>query len=282
MAPGGATSTRGRGGKFKKYTRGGNTGGHHFSRDLQPIDDDGNAVSMWAEEGRDHDGSSDSEEDGEEDSEEEESGDGGKEAVAAAQAAAQEAATREDRKAQKKARKEAALARQKAKDVQVGDLPTSDEDESDEDDDEAAGGPGLPANPNHSRAAREQAAKAAAPRNEDGDGDDDPGEGDSGVQGLTKGVKDLSTLSRREREAVEAAASRERYLRLQAQGKTDEAKADLARLKVIREQRAAEAARRQVEKEEKDEADKTRRAELEAALNKKRQPAAGKKGSKKK
>jgi hypothetical protein len=35
-------------------------------------------------------------------------------------------------------------------------------------------------------------------------------------------------------------------MKLHAAGKTDEAKADLARLKVIREQRAAEAARRQV------------------------------------
>ena len=35
-------------------------------------------------------------------------------------------------------------------------------------------------------------------------------------------------------------------MKLHDAGKTDEAKADLARLKVIREQRAAEAARRQV------------------------------------
>lgn len=189
---------------------------------------------MWAEDTKGSNSDESSEEDSsEEESSEEESDDDEDKKKAAAAA---EAATREDRKAQKKARKEAALARQKAKNVQVGDLPSSDEDE-DEEDDEA----GLPANPNHSKASRKMAAKAVAPPK----GDDDEDE-DSDVDGVTQGVKDLSTLSRREREAIEAQQAKEKYQRLSAQGKTDEAKADLARLKVIREQRAAEAARRQV------------------------------------
>jgi hypothetical protein len=45
---------------------------------------------------------------------------------------------------------------------------------------------------------------------------------------------------------MDALAAKERYRKLHEQGKTDEAKADLARLKLIREQRAADSARRQV------------------------------------
>lgn len=133
------------------------------------------------------------------------------------------AGTRDDRKQQKKARKEAAIAKAKAKSVEVGDMPSSDESDEDEDDD-------MPANPNHSKAARKQAAK---PIEEE-------------VDDLAEGVGKIQAGNRKEREALEAAAAKERYMKLQAQGKTDDAKADLARLKVIREQRAAEAARRQV------------------------------------
>lgn len=63
----------------------------------------------------------------------------------------------------------------------------------------------------------------------------------------------MSQLSRREREAIEAQQARERYLKLHAEGKTDEAKADLARLAVIREQRETERLRKLAEKEEKEE-----------------------------
>lgn len=162
---------------------------------------------MWSPNAKNRIGESD-EEDDEEDSEEEESDD---ETPAGDK-------SREDRKAQKKARKEAALAKQKAKTVEVGDMPSSDE-ESDED---------MPANPNHSKSARNQTTR------------------DPNVDTITKGVSNLAPGNRKEREAVEAAAAKERYLKLQAEGKTDQAQADLARLKLIREQRAAEAARRQV------------------------------------
>lgn len=162
----------------------------------------------------------DSEEEEDSDEEEEDSDDDGKKP-----SAAEAEASREDRKAQKKARKEAAIARQKAKNVEVGDMPSSDEDSEEEEEEDD-----MPANPNHSKAARKQATAPTDP-----------------VEEVTEGVKKMGVpMSRREREAVEAAAAKERYMKLHAQGKTDEAKADLARLKVIREQRATEAARRQV------------------------------------
>ncbi|EGR48885.1 uncharacterized protein TRIREDRAFT_121559 [Trichoderma reesei QM6a] len=260
--PGGApgSSSRGRGGKFRKFTRGGKSKpacGKHFSRNLQPLDAEGNAVSMWGEDAQLNKDESDSEEESEEESdaedEEEEQG-GSSSRTAAAQASAE--ANREDRKAQKKARKEAAIAKQKSRAVEVGDMPSSSDEESDAD---------LPANPNHSSSARKQASKAAAD-----------------VDAITEGVKKLPA-SRREREAAEAAAAKERYMKLHAEGKTDEAKADIARLKAIRAQREADAARRQAEKEEKEERERERRAEIEAREAKLRALAAGpKKSSKKK
>ncbi|KAK9453856.1 casein kinase substrate phosphoprotein PP28-domain-containing protein [Dipodascopsis uninucleata] len=62
---------------------------------------------------------------------------------------------------------------------------------------------------------------------------------------------DPPRLSRREREAMEAAAAKERYWKLHAQGKTDQAKADLARLAIIRKEREAKAAERKAEQEAK-------------------------------
>lgn len=134
-----------------------------------------------------------------------------------AEAEAAGALSREDRKKEKKARKEAAIARKKAQAIEVGDMPPSDDDDEDSDD-----GP-MPANPNHSKAARDMVGE------------------------VTTKTEQLSLGSnRRERESAEAALAREKYQALHEQGKTDEAKADLARLKVIREQREAERARKQV------------------------------------
>ncbi|OAA73643.1 Casein kinase substrate, phosphoprotein PP28 [Cordyceps fumosorosea ARSEF 2679] len=243
-----ATSSRGRGGKFKKYTRG---GGRHFSRDLQPTNAEGNQVSMWS---ADAQHSSEDDEDSEEESSDEDVG--GKAAPAAD-------ASREDRKAQKKAKKQAAIAKSQAHTVEVGDLPSSDDDSDDDDD-------GMLANPNHSKAARKQTAAPAPARGGD-------------VDEITEGVAKMNAPgNRKEREAVAAQAAKERYMKLQAEGKTDQAKADLARLKLIREQRAAEAERRQAEKEEKDAQDKARKAEIEAREKKLREAAAAPKKSKKK
>lgn len=49
------------------------------------------------------------------------------------------------------------------------------------------------------------------------------------------------------REALEAAAAKERYWKLQEAGKTDQARADLARLALIRKEREEKAKQRQVQ-----------------------------------
>lgn len=116
---------------------------------------------------------------------------------------------------------------------QPGDMPSSSEEESDED---------MPANPNHSKAARNQAKAAPVPLVVD---DATEGVKAMSVSGNGKG-KPVAELSRREREAVQAQQAKERYQKLHEAGKTDEAKADMARLKLIREKRDAEAARKQV------------------------------------
>lgn len=54
--------------------------------------------------------------------------------------------------------------------------------------------------------------------------------------------------SRKEREAAEKKAAQDRYWKLHQAGKTDQAKADLARLKIIREKREAAAKAREAEK----------------------------------
>jgi hypothetical protein len=185
-------------------------GGKHFSRDLKPVDSDGNEISMWSEDAQKQ--FADEDEDEEEEDSDEESDDESKAGP-----------SREDKKNLKKARKDAAIAKKKAQAVQVGDLPPSDsEEDSDDDDDD------MPANPNHSKASRSQALSP------------------SKVEEATDGVNNMSLANRRERESAEAQLAKERYQKLHEQGKTDEAKADMARLKLIREQRDAEAARRQV------------------------------------
>lgn len=147
------------------------------------------------------------------------------------------ALTREQRRAAAKAKKEAAVARKKNTPAQPGDLPSSSEEDEDSLDD-------MPANPNHSKAARNQAS--APPVSVE--------EATEGVKGMNVGgkgsaggkAKPVGELSRREREALQAQQAKERYQKLHEAGKTDEAKADLARLRLIKEKREAEAARKQV------------------------------------
>lgn len=172
---------------------------------------------MWSTDARKKD-ESDSDEESEEESEEESGDEAGP-----SNAAAQEL-SREDRKKEKKARKDAAIARAKAAAVQVGDLPPSDGDSDDDDDDD------MPANPNHSKAARKQLEPVS-------------------VDDAADGVAALSVKqpqSRREREAFEAAKAQAHYRKLHEEGKTDQAKADLARLAAIREKREADKARKEV------------------------------------
>ncbi|CAE1316135.1 unnamed protein product [Acanthosepion pharaonis] len=60
------------------------------------------------------------------------------------------------------------------------------------------------------------------------------------------------SLSRREREEIEKQQAKIRYQQLHIQGKTDEARADLARLALIKKQREEAAKKREDEKKAKD------------------------------
>ncbi|XP_056390610.1 28 kDa heat- and acid-stable phosphoprotein [Hyla sarda] len=59
-------------------------------------------------------------------------------------------------------------------------------------------------------------------------------------------------LSRREREEIEKQKAKERYMKMHLAGKTDQAKADLARLAIIRKQREEAAKKKEEEKKVKD------------------------------
>lgn len=190
-------------------------GGKHFSRNLRPLDADGNEVMD-----KDPNASTSEEEESSEEESSSEEEDVNKPAL-----------SREERRAAAKAKKEAAIAKKKGV-PQPGDMPSSSEEESEDED--------MPANPNHSKAARNQAKAAPVSVDEAAEGVKE-----LSVGGKGKG-KPVGELSRREREAVQAQQAKERYQKLHEAGKTDEAKADLARLKLIREKREAEAARKQV------------------------------------
>jgi hypothetical protein len=195
-------------------------GGKHFSRNLRPLDADGNEIG-----GKGSDESGEDEESEEEEFSEEE-------------VKEKPVLSREERRAAAKAKKEAAIARKKNTTAQPGDLPSSSEDEDDSDDDMP-----MPANPNHSKAARNQASAPPVSAEEAAEGVKNLSAGGKGSP--TKG-KPAAELSRREREALQAQQAKERYQKLHEAGKTDEAKADLARLAEIRKKREAEAARKQV------------------------------------
>ncbi|CAM4709539.1 hypothetical protein PO909_012838 [Leuciscus waleckii] len=59
-------------------------------------------------------------------------------------------------------------------------------------------------------------------------------------------------LSRREREEIEKQKAKERYMKLHLEGKTDQARADLARLAIIKKQREDAAKKREDLRKEKD------------------------------
>ena len=75
------------------------------------------------------------------------------------------------------------------------------------------------------------------------------------VSNKMKKIKDLTLeevakpqLNRKEREALEAERKKAAYQKLHAEGKTDEAKADMERLRLIRMQREDAARKREAEK----------------------------------
>lgn len=76
-------------------------------------------------------------------------------------------------------------------------------------------------------------------------------------------------LSRREREAIEKQKAKERYQKLHAEGKTEEARKDLARLAIIRKQREEAAAKRAEEATQKEALKQTKQTETAKALGKK-------------
>lgn len=59
-------------------------------------------------------------------------------------------------------------------------------------------------------------------------------------------------LSRREREEIEKQKSKERYMKLHLEGKTEQARADLARLAIIKKQREDAAKKRDELRKEKE------------------------------
>ncbi|XP_026686015.1 28 kDa heat- and acid-stable phosphoprotein [Diaphorina citri] len=86
---------------------------------------------------------------------------------------------------------------------------------------------------------------------------------------VVKGPTTAPELSRREREEIEAQKATAHYQKLHAEGKTEQARADLARLAIIKQQRAEAAKRREEEKRKKDEAAQLKSAQTSKALGKK-------------
>jgi len=76
-------------------------------------------------------------------------------------------------------------------------------------------------------------------------------------------------LSRREREQLEKQRAYANYQKLHAAGKTDEARADLARLAIIKQQREEAAKRREDEKKQKEMAQQKKTELTQKALGKK-------------
>uniref|UniRef100_A0A8C6SIG5 Pdgfa associated protein 1a n=1 Tax=Neogobius melanostomus TaxID=47308 RepID=A0A8C6SIG5_9GOBI len=126
------------------------------------------------------------------------------------------------------------------------------------------------------RVQRELEEKGATAEKADGSGseeesssDDDTDRKRSGVEGLieienpnrvsqkSKKVTELDIeapkeLSRREREEIEKQKSKERYMKLHLEGKTEQARADLARLAIIKKQREDAVKKREELKKDKE------------------------------
>ncbi|KAJ8728161.1 hypothetical protein PYW07_017127 [Mythimna separata] len=120
--------------------------------------------------------------------------------------------------------------------------------------------------------------KSGSGSDSDSDSDDDRPSKAKGVSGLIEvenpnrvvkknkkltnldnlGEGEKPQLSRREREEIEKQRAAAAYQKLHAEGKTDQARADLARLAIIRQQREEAAKRREAEKKAKDETPKKR------------------------
>jgi len=76
-------------------------------------------------------------------------------------------------------------------------------------------------------------------------------------------------LSRREREEIERQRAKAHYQKLHAEGKTEEARQDLARLAIIKKQREEAAKKREEEKKAKDAVKAAKHDQVSKALGKK-------------
>ncbi|KAM6159310.1 28 kDa heat- and acid-stable phosphoprotein-like [Rhynchocyon petersi] len=75
-------------------------------------------------------------------------------------------------------------------------------------------------------------------------------------------------LSRREREEIEKRKAKERYMKMHLTGKTEQAKADLARLAIIRKQREEAARKKEEERKAKDDGTLSGKRMQSLSLNK--------------
>jgi len=143
------------------------------------------------------------------------------------------------------------------------------EEESEEEEEEDTAAAGGSNQPEVSRAERRELKKKQAAAKQGSDEDEDKDLINTNHVEKKLNIADLGKdrqLSRREREQKEKQEAKDRYWKLHVQGKTDEAKADLDRLKKIRAEREAAQAKRKAEAEAK-------AAEIEA---KKKAAASGK------
>ncbi|XP_036416324.1 pdgfa associated protein 1a [Colossoma macropomum] len=117
--------------------------------------------------------------------------------------------------------------------------------------------------------------KSSSESEEESSSEDEQNQKRSGVEGLieienpnrvsqkNKKIAEIDIgmpreLSRREREEIERQKAKERYMKLHLEGKTEQARADLARLAIIKKQRE-EAAKKREEMRKEKEAQETRR-----------------------
>jgi len=156
----------------------------------------------------------------------------------------------------------------------------SDEEESEEEEfeeeeseEEATGGTSQAQQPELTRAQRKQMKKdkkqvGQKDDESEEDADQDPLFANPNIAvGKKMDISSLSApreLSRRERDEKAAKEAKERYWKLHAEGKTDQAKADLARLTKIRAEREAAAAKRKAEADAKAAEVETKRKEAAA------------------
>jgi len=79
-----------------------------------------------------------------------------------------------------------------------------------------------------------------------------------------------SNLSRREREEIEKQRATAHYRKMHAEGRTEEARSDLARLAIIKQQREDAAKKREDEKKARDDAATAKKEQRDRAMNKKK------------